>query len=124
MPIFLGISQGQSDRYDGNSSTSPSGELYQMAEGRVGLVGQLLTTTFYNASQSVAGTNVVGVTVPWIYSVIEFDSFGNPTTSIHTIFPTFSVYENGNLVATYPQGPAIQFMILDESNELTPSQIP
>jgi hypothetical protein len=116
------VDSGQSDQYNGHSGTV-SGELYQMAEGRVGLTGQLLSQEFYNASQSVSGTNVVGVTVPWIYSVIEFNSSGTPTTTTHTIFPTFSVYKNGVLQTTYPQSAATQFMILNETYELSPSQV-
>jgi len=103
---------GQASPYMGASGTSPSGEVYQLAEGRIGTLGQ-------SGSETINGR-----TVPWIWSVIEFDSSGKPTTSNHAMFPTYSVYTNGALTNTYPQCSVQSFVANDETYQLIPSQIP
>jgi hypothetical protein len=70
----------------GKIGVSGSGKTYQIAEGRIGKVGQWGSQTINQ-----------GRTVPYIYSVIEFDAAGNPTVSDRTTFPTFYVYINGVL---------------------------
>ncbi|MGA7632450.1 MAG: hypothetical protein WCB11_16945, partial [Terriglobales bacterium] len=107
------VAKGQPSQYMGASGTSPSGEVYQLAEGRIGTVGQL-------GSETING----GRTVPWIWSAIEFNSSGTPTYSNVGMFPTYSVYVNGNLVATYPQSTVAAFVAKDQTYQLTPSQIP
>jgi hypothetical protein len=106
------LQSGQPSPYMGASGTSPSGKTYQLAEGRIGAVGQA-------GSQTINGR-----TVPWIWSVIEFDSSGNPTYSDTGMFPTYSVYVNGSLVATYPQSSVASFVANDQTYQRTPSQIP
>jgi hypothetical protein len=106
------VAAGQPSPYMGASGTSPTGKVYQLSEGRVGKVGQ-------SGSQTINGR-----TVPWIWSVIEFDSSGNPTYSDHAMFPTYSVYVNGSLVATYSQSSAASFIANDQTYQRTPSQIP
>jgi hypothetical protein len=115
-PCGLGITpgwvgQGQRSPYSG-PGISPSGEICQLAEGRIGSVGQRVSNT------------INGRTVPWVWSAIEFDSNGNPTYSNVAIFPTYSVYRNGQLVATYNQSSVATFVAKDETYQLTPSQIP
>ena len=66
------------------SSISVTGRVYNVAEGRIGTLGQRGSETINNR------------TVPWIYAVIAFDSTGNFTIQ-HSTFPTFSVYVNGVL---------------------------
>jgi IPT/TIG domain len=114
VPAFIlnWIGTGQASQYMGASNTSPSGKVYQLAEGRIGTMGQI-------GSATING----GRTVPWIWSVIEFDSSGNPTTSDHAVFPTYSVYVNGNLTATYPQSSVASFIVKDQTYQRTPSQI-
>jgi hypothetical protein len=107
------IQAGQPHPNNGTINTSPSGEKYQLAEGRIGTVGQL-------GSETLNG----GRTVPWIWSVVEFDSSGNPTTTNDAMFPTYSVYSNGVLTATYPQSAVATFVALDQTYQLLPSQIP
>src|SRR5271155_4262777 len=85
------LEAGQANPYDGASGTSGSGKGFQISEGRGGQVGQAAYATI-NSNR----------TVPWIYSAIEFDSSGNPYYSTVSMFPTFSVYKNGVLTATYP----------------------
>jgi hypothetical protein len=57
-------------------------------------------------------------TVPWIWSAIEFDSQGNFVSSQHEIFPTYSVYINGQLVSTLPQSALGDFVAKDQSNQI------
>ena len=110
--ILNWIGAGQPSPYMGASGTSPSGQIYQLQEGRVGKLGQ-------QGSETLNGR-----TVPWIWSVIEFDSSGNPTYSDHGVFPTYSVYVNGSLAATYAQSTVASFVLKDETYQRTPSQIP
>src|SRR5258708_40198728 len=73
--------------------------VFQLAEGRVGILGQAASETLN------------GRTVPWIWSVIKFDASGNDVRIFsigsrlnRQIFPTYSVYEDGVIVATFTQG--------------------
>ena len=110
--ILNWVGTGQSSPYMGRSGTSPSGEVYQLAEGRLGVLGQSVNQT------------INGMTTPWIWSVIEFDSSGNPMFTNHSIFPTFTVYKNGYFVANYPQSSVTTFNQNTDAYQLTPSQIP
>ena len=118
--IIRWTSAGQPSQYDGASGTSPSGQVYQLAEGRVGQAGQLVSQT------------VNARTVPWIWSAIKFNSSGTPTYSEHGVFPTYNVYVGGQLVTTIPQiqvscfvttNPSACFAGKDQTFQLTPSQI-
>ncbi len=85
----------------------------QLAEGRVGLTGQDINAT------------INGTTTPWIWSVIEFDSAGNVVVPVdHAMFPTYSIYVNGNLAQTCPQSDPASFITQNQSYERIPSQIP
>ncbi len=106
------VEAGQPSQYMGASGTSPTGKVYQLAEGRIGRVGQAGSQTINN-----------GRTVPWIWSVIEFDSSGNPTYSDVGMFPTYSVYSNGSLVKTYTQSAVADFVAKDQTYQRTPSQV-
>ena len=77
-------------------------------------------TAGQRGSQTING----GRTEPWIWSVIEFNSSGTPTYTNVGMFPTYSVYVNGSLVATYPQSTVAAFVLKDDRYQLTPSQIP
>jgi hypothetical protein len=90
---------------------SVNGKQYQLAEGRLGNKGQAINQT------------INGRTTPWIWSVDELDSSGNPTTSDHSMFPTFSIYVNGALQQTIPQSAASSFILNDATYQRTPSQI-
>jgi hypothetical protein len=110
--ILHWLGAGQASQYMGASGTSASGKIYQLAEGRVGSMGQA-------GSQTING----GRTVPWIWNVIEFDASGNPTYSDVAMFPTYSVYVNGALTATYPQSTVVNFVAKDQTYQRTPSQV-
>jgi len=105
------LAGGQASQYMGATGTSVTGKTYQLSEGRIGKVGQA-------GSQTINGR-----TVPWIWSVIEFDSSGNATYSDHAMFPTYSVYVNGSLVATYAQSSVATFVAKDQTYQRIPSQI-
>jgi hypothetical protein len=112
--LVPGIGDGQPSIYMGKSGQSSSGLTYKIAEGRIGSVGQ-------SGSQTIN----VGRTVPWIYSVIEFDSSGNPTYSDRATFPTYSVYYNGQLQYTFPQSSVSDFVNnFDDSNQTGWAPIP
>jgi hypothetical protein len=101
-------------RVTGSSAFDSAGKgVAQLAEGRVGTVGQAVNKT------------INGTGTPWIWSVIEFDSSGNLIVPIdHAMFPTYSIYWNGNLVQTCPQSDPQSFISKSESYQRTPSQIP
>jgi hypothetical protein len=77
-----------------------------LAEGRIGYLGQL-------GSQTINGR-----TVPWIWSAIEFDSTGVFTGAPHEIFPSYSVYVNGNLQYTNDQSSVPDFAGKNDSNQV------
>lgn len=96
--------KGQPSQYDGYSSTSPAGQDYQIAEGRIGKVGQA-------GSETING----GRTVPWIWSAIEFNSANgapnyNPPLAM---FPTYYLYVNGTLTYTFAQSAVATFIAKD-----------
>jgi len=107
---------GQASKYMGQSGTSGSGKVYQIAEGRIGKLGQ-------RGSQTINQ----GRTVPFIYDVIEFDTAGNLTVSDHATFPTYYFYKNGVLQTglTVTQSTVKAFVTgYDASNEGAWSPIP
>ena len=65
-----------------------------------------------------------GATVPWIWSVIEFDQNGNSvntgSTANYQIFPTYNVYVNGHLNNTIPQSAVASVIQLNGSSQLLP----
>ena len=74
--------------------------------------------------QSGSQTINNGRTVPWVWSVIEFDSSGIPTYTDTAMFPTYSVYVNGGLLVTFNQSSVASFVANDQTYQRTPSQIP
>ena len=110
------VSGGQSSKYNGQSGLSGSGKVYQIAEGRIGLLGRLGSETINQ-----------GRTVPFVYDIIEFDAAGNYTVSDHASFPTYYVYVNGVLhpELTSTQSTVKAFVTgYDASNEGSWSPIP
>ena len=111
----VGTQLGGALRRPASERTLPNKEqaISYAAEGRIGTVGQ-------RGSETING----GRTVPWIWSAIEFNTTGTPTYSNVGMFPTYSVYVSGSLVATYAQSTVAAFVAKDQTYELTPSQIP
>jgi hypothetical protein len=97
----------------GGLTSSLSGA-YQLNQGRLGSLGQRINDTLN------------GHSTPWIWSVIRFDLQGtlSPNPVDHSIFPTFYVYEDGQLVGPFPQSDAETFIALDDTYQRLPSQIP
>jgi len=114
-PCGSGINTAaQAHPNNGNIGIDSVGEgIAQLAEGRVGITGQEVNAT------------INGGTTPWIWSVIEFDSVGNAVTPVdHAMFPTYSIYVNGNLAQTCPQSDPSSFISQNQSYQRLPSQIP
>lgn len=110
------LGSGQPSKYMGSSGTSGSGKVYQIAEGRIGKVGQWGSQTINQ-----------GRTVPYIYDVIEFDTAGNFTVSDHATFPTYYFYKSGVLqpALTVTQSTVKAFVTgYDASNEAAWSPVP
>ena len=109
---------------DGNVGTSLFGDKYQLSEVRVDRAGQNGWAALHNQA-----------TIPWVWSVIEFDQNGypdygrlknassiNPTTN-YQLFPTYSVYINGKLLYKTTQGTSASFANLTPGLQLSPSAI-
>jgi hypothetical protein len=118
----LGFNWGQASMYLGASGKTSSGNTFQLAEGQIGHFGQ------------VVGQNLTGHSVPWIWSVIEFNSsnqpvnltnFNPPSTNNYQIFPTYSVYQNGTLVpnGTSTQGSVTAIVGLTGASQQIPKSI-
>jgi hypothetical protein len=110
---------GQSYASNGYSNVSGAGNTYQLAEGRIGPVGQAVYATLNNQQS-----------VPWIWSVVEFNSSGasvNITSPAnYQIFPTYYVYVNGVLNPNYTITQSSVSTITGsayQNSQLTPSQI-
>ena len=103
-------------------TTSATGT-FQLNEGRIGFAGQAVDRTLNDCNQPVC-SSTVGQTTPYIWSVIRFDSQGNLSPLDHQMFPTYFVYENGNLISQFPQGDLETFISLDSSSQRLPSEIP
>jgi hypothetical protein len=88
--------------------------VYQLNEGRLGSDGQSVNQTLNGRS------------TPWIWSVIRFDLKGDlmPEDVDHQMFPTYSVYSDGQLIRTYPQSDAETFIALDASSQRLPGEVP
>jgi hypothetical protein len=111
------IPADSSNQWNGWIGTTPTTvNTYQIAQARVGSVGQRVYATLNN-----------GATVPWIWSVVEFDSYGNPVMignpANYQVFPTFTVYVNGTVYATYPQSSVASILQLNDTSEITPSLV-
>ncbi len=103
--------QPATSQWSGATGTTSLGNTYQLAEGQLGPDGQKINFTINRTS------------TPWIWSVVEFDSSGNPSWENRSMFPTFSVYKSGALQNTYPQSPAANFINQGSSYYMSPAQI-
>jgi hypothetical protein len=92
--------------------TSSGSGVYQLAEGRLGSLGQRVNAT------------INGRTTPWIWSVIRFDSSGTLSPVDHAIFPTYYVYKDGSLFATFPQSAPATFINKDDTYQRLPPEVP
>jgi hypothetical protein len=97
-----------------NGFTTSGAGLYQLAEGRLGSLGQKVNKTLN------------GGTTPWIWSVIRFNMQAelDPSAIDHAIFPTYYLYEDGKLIATFPQANHELFIALTDTYQRLPSEIP
>lgn len=106
-------SSGEAHPSNGANGVTSSGTgVFQLAEGRLGSIGQRVNQT------------INGRTTPWIWSVIRFDAFGALAPVDHSIFPTHFVYKDGALTATFPQSAPAAFIIKDATYQRLPSEVP
>lgn len=106
-------SSGEAHPSNGANGVTSSGTgVFQLAEGRLGSIGQRVNQT------------INGRTTPWIWSVIRFDGFGALSPVDHSIFPTHFVYKDGNLTATFPQSVPSAFILKDATYQRLPSEVP
>jgi len=124
----------------GADGRGPSGSFYQLVEGRVGLLGQTVDLTLNDcgipvpvivggvaAFQCSNWPLLVGRTTPWIFSVVRLDVDGNlfPIGVDHSLFPSRSIYIDGELVLHVEQSNPFPFIDLDRDNSARlPGDIP
>ncbi|HEU5400129.1 MAG TPA: Ig-like domain repeat protein [Terriglobales bacterium] len=111
-PVSWFDASAEPSPYMGSSGVVNS-NTYQLSEGRVGLMGQIINYTINELS------------TPWVWSVIEFDANGNPSWSDRSMFPTYSVYVNGQLQPSspIPQSAAQTFIDQTSTYQRLPSQV-
>lgn len=85
--------------------------VYHLTEGRIGGAGQSASLT------------INGRTVPWIWTVVRFDAFGNLNFLDRAIFPTYYVYKNGQVTHAMPQSSVSAFISLDHTYQRFPHEI-
>jgi hypothetical protein len=105
--------------FNGVKGITPSGTaIFQLNEGRIGFVGQAADRTINDCQSLFCITVPIGPTTPWIWSVIKFDVQGKLVSVDHQIFPTYSIYEDGNFVDHHGQSDPEAFISLDDTNSL------
>jgi hypothetical protein len=101
------------DAHDSNGAkgvTTSGASVYQLTEGRLGWAGRQINLT------------INGRTTPWIWSVIKFNASGSPSMDI-AIFPTYSVYRNGQLFGAPYSQLLLTFIQKDETYQRLPGEI-
>jgi hypothetical protein len=96
-----------------NGFTTTNTGVYQLAEGRLGSLGQKVNKTLN------------GGTTPWIWSVIRFNlqSELDPMAIDRAIFPTYYLYQDGQLIAVFPQPDHESFILLNDTYQRVPGEI-
>ena len=108
---------------NGAQGTSINGYQFQLAEVRVSQKGADGWSTLNN-----------GQVIPWIWSVVEFDQNGNPVNigtvsspliypGNYQIFPTYSIYKNGQFAYMINQSSVPAFASPLTPNELQPGDV-
>lgn len=115
---------GQPHPNNGTKDISASGGVFQLNEGRIGEGGQAVDRTLNACSQLDCIDVPIGPTTPWIWSVVRFDAEGNLSPLDHQIFPTYSLYENGQLRTIFPQSAPEPFISLDASSQRLQGEVP
>ena len=107
-----------------HSVTNNQLHAFQLAEGRIGSNGQAVNRTLNWCNSSNCASIPASPTTPYVWAYPLFDAQGNYTMQIQ-IFPTYYIYENGNLVTakTITQAPQETFIQLDQSSQVTAATI-
>ena len=101
------LNSGEVNVSNGGKGPSASATgVFQLNEGRLGTLGQEVNLTLN------------GHSTPWIWSVIEFDTHGQLILPANTqIFPTYFIYQDGQLVNVINQSDIETFISLDETSQ-------
>jgi hypothetical protein len=101
------------EQHPNNGYASNGAVVAQLAEGRVGTVGQAVNL------------ELNGLSAPFIWSVLQFDSSGNIYFPIdNAIFPTYDIYLNGIRTMRCPQSNPSAMISNNSSYQRLPSDIP
>lgn len=121
IPTAIWTAAGEVDVANAEKGVTVSKDgVFQVNQGRIGVAGQAVDTTLNNPG------GVVGETTPWIWSVAKFDSNGDlkfpfpiGARSSHQIFPTYYVYEDGQLRSVHPQNPTEAFIAFGSDSKIS-----
>ncbi len=112
---------GQASQYMGEVGATAAGNIYSVAECRIGPAPQLIVNTLNcNASLSTITT-----CTPWIYDVAEFNGSTGAIANVldpanYAPFPMYYIYLNGQIYAQSVQEPLASFVSLSASDQLVP----
>ncbi len=125
-PAFALRSQAHPDN-GAKGVTGSKLKVFHLNEGRVGLDGQEINFTVNYCTQLTLDGfgnchGDVSAVTPYIYSLVKFDSAGNYTID-HQIFPTYSIYEDGQLVNVDHQHPLEDFIKLNSNSQIKAGDI-
>lgn len=97
-----------------NGLTASRTAAANLTSGRLGSEGQDVNETLN------------GRTTPWIWNVIRFnlDAQLDPQAIDHAIFPTYTLYEDGQQINNFPQANHELFIALDDTYQRHWSEIP
>ena len=129
MGTLLGAPDDHPDN-DANGLTVSQTGAFQLNEGRLGFLGQVVDLVLNDCQRLVPvgpclNLTQVGETTPWIWSVIRFGLDGMLGQPIdRQIFPTYYVYEQGELVSQHLQSGAEVFIALDENSQRLANEVP
>ncbi len=118
IPCLVGSAAPQVHFQNGARAINSTGRIvFQMSQGRVGMTGQEVDRTLnYPDLRLGSGT-------PWIWSILRFDKTGSLLALDSQIFPTYSIFLDGQLVQTIRQGDLDFFVIHDETSQRRVDQI-
>jgi hypothetical protein len=109
---------GETHPDNGLQGGTQAGNIYQLAEGRIGTDGQRVDRTLNDCAQLDCTAVPVGPTTPWIWATLKFDLQGNFIQPIDKqIFPTYSIYQDGQRIGNaIPQSDAEAFISKDANS--------
>jgi hypothetical protein len=125
--FILNFEKAEAHPDNGKNGVTPSGlKVFQIAEGRIGPLGQrvnmtLNSCTSTNPVNGQCNASVPPVT-PYIWGVPLLDLLNQYTVNTQ-IFPTFYIYENGKVVKKNRQSALEDFIRLNATSQIKVSDI-